>query len=191
MDIKFVGSGESAKAILYYIMDYISKAQFKAHIAYAMLEMAVCKLGEYNPWDDELTIQAKCMLQKCAHTMITHQELSSQQVMLYLLDLEDHFTSHKFKILFWTLFETVINSEDPSPECYQTSDVDNMDHLQDMTSNKEDQEIQHGNEEANTSADLDDELPPADVLEHDEIGILVGDGDEILTHSSKFTDYKC
>ena len=26
MDIKFISSGESAKAILYYIMDYISKA---------------------------------------------------------------------------------------------------------------------------------------------------------------------
>lgn len=35
MDIKFVGSGESAKAILYYITDYISKAQLKAHVAYA------------------------------------------------------------------------------------------------------------------------------------------------------------
>ena len=32
------------------------------------------------------------MLQKCAHAMISHQELSSQQVMSYLLDLEDYFT---------------------------------------------------------------------------------------------------
>ena len=191
MDIKFVGSGESAKAILYYITNYISKAQLKAHIAYAALEMAVRKLGEYNPWDDELTIRAKHMLQKCAYAMIAHQELSSQQVMSYLLDLEDHFTSHEFKNLFWTSFETAINSEDPSPECYQTSDVDNKDCLQDMRSNEEDQEIQHANEEANTSPDVDDELPPADVLEHDEIGISVGDADEILARSSQLTDYKC
>ena len=53
MDIKFIGSGESAKAILYYIMDYISKVQLKVHVAYTMLEMAVRKLGEYNPSDDE------------------------------------------------------------------------------------------------------------------------------------------
>jgi hypothetical protein len=66
MDIKSVGSGESAKAILYYITDYISKAQLKTHVAYAMLEIAVRKLGEYNPWDDEPTIRAKRMLQKCA-----------------------------------------------------------------------------------------------------------------------------
>ena len=39
--LKFVCSGESAKAILYYIMDYISKVQLKAHIAYAALELTV------------------------------------------------------------------------------------------------------------------------------------------------------
>ncbi|KAF8232999.1 hypothetical protein L208DRAFT_1102283, partial [Tricholoma matsutake] len=129
------------------------------------------------------------LILECAHAMIAHQELSSQQVMSYLLDLEDHFTSHEFKNLFWTLFETTINSEDPSPEGYQTSHVDNKDRLQDTTLNEEDQEIQGENDEADRSADLDDELLPADVLEHNEIGILVGDGDEIVAHSSQLTDY--
>ncbi|KIL63478.1 hypothetical protein M378DRAFT_45502, partial [Amanita muscaria Koide BX008] len=117
MDIKFIASGESAKAILYYITDYISKAQLKAHVAYAALELAVRKLGQYNAFDDEITLRAKHMLQKCAHAMISHQELSSQQVMSYLLELEDHFTSHEFKNLFWTTFEANVNSQDPSLEC--------------------------------------------------------------------------
>ena len=41
MDIKFVGSGVSAKAILYYITDYITKLQLKTHVAYVALELAV------------------------------------------------------------------------------------------------------------------------------------------------------
>src|SRR5882757_8867444 len=41
IDIKFIGSGVSAKAIPYYITDYISKTQLKAHVAYAVLELAV------------------------------------------------------------------------------------------------------------------------------------------------------
>ena len=41
MDIKFVGSGASAKAILYYITDYITKTQLKTHVAYAALELAI------------------------------------------------------------------------------------------------------------------------------------------------------
>ena len=47
MGIKFIGSGASAKAILYYITDYITKSQLGAHVAYAALEPAVGKLGEY------------------------------------------------------------------------------------------------------------------------------------------------
>ncbi|PBK79447.1 hypothetical protein ARMGADRAFT_950809, partial [Armillaria gallica] len=39
MDIKFIGSGVSAKAILYYITDYITKSQLKLHVAYAALDV--------------------------------------------------------------------------------------------------------------------------------------------------------
>ncbi|PBK92435.1 hypothetical protein ARMGADRAFT_875250, partial [Armillaria gallica] len=117
MDIKFIGSGMSAKAILYYITDYITKSQLKLHVAYAALELSVKKLGEYNPDEDEVTVRAKRLLQRCSYAMISHQELSAQQVVSYLLDHEDHFTSHKFAPLYWTAFETFIEDEQPSPEC--------------------------------------------------------------------------
>ena len=41
MDIKFIGSGLSAKAILYYMTDYISKTQLKMHVVYNALEIAI------------------------------------------------------------------------------------------------------------------------------------------------------
>ncbi|KAJ6457648.1 hypothetical protein C8R45DRAFT_772273, partial [Mycena sanguinolenta] len=118
MDIKFIGSGPAAKAILYYITDYITKTQLQAHVAYAALEVAVGKLGEYDPNVDEYTVRARRLLQKCAHAMIAKQELSAQQVVSYLMGFEDHFTSHRFNNLYWTGFEKFINDEDPSPECY-------------------------------------------------------------------------
>ena len=40
MDVKFIGSGGSAKAILYYITDYITKTPLKAHVAYTALKVA-------------------------------------------------------------------------------------------------------------------------------------------------------
>ncbi|KAJ7513269.1 hypothetical protein B0H11DRAFT_1649376, partial [Mycena galericulata] len=118
MDIKFIGSGASAKAILYYITDYITKSQWKTHVAFSMLELAVKKLGEFNPHEDDMTTRAKKLLQKCAYAMLSQQELSAQQVASYLLDFEDHFTSHSYRNLYWTSFENFINREDPSPECY-------------------------------------------------------------------------
>ncbi|KAJ7271863.1 hypothetical protein C8J57DRAFT_946264, partial [Mycena rebaudengoi] len=111
---KFIGSGGSAKAILYYITDYITKSQLKTHISFSMLELAVKKLGEFNPHEDDLTICAKKMLQKCAYAMISQQELSAQQVASCLLDFEDHFTSHSYRNFYWTAFENFIEKESPS-----------------------------------------------------------------------------
>ncbi|KAJ7839679.1 hypothetical protein B0H14DRAFT_2313180, partial [Mycena olivaceomarginata] len=101
MDIKFIGSGPTAKAVLYYITDYITKSQLQAHVAYAALELAVNKLEEFNPKEDDLTSRAKRLLQRCAHSMISKQELSGQQVASYLTDYEDHFTSHQFTNVYW------------------------------------------------------------------------------------------
>ncbi|KAJ7831845.1 hypothetical protein B0H14DRAFT_2364964 [Mycena olivaceomarginata] len=97
MDIEFIGSGASAKGILYYITDYITKSQLKTHVAFSMLELPVKKLGDFNPLEDDLTVRAKKMLQKCAYAMLSQQELSSQQVVSYLLDFEDHFTNHSYR----------------------------------------------------------------------------------------------
>ncbi|KAG1877565.1 hypothetical protein F4604DRAFT_1880450 [Suillus subluteus] len=96
MDIKFIGSGASVKAMMYYITDYITKAQLKVHIAYAALERATKKLGEYDPNVDDITMRAKLLLQKCAYSMLSHQELSGQQLCSYLMDFLDHYTSHRF-----------------------------------------------------------------------------------------------
>ena len=119
MDIKFIGSGESAKAILYYVTDYITKTDLKTHVAFSALQLAVKKLGEYDPTADEMTIRAKRMLQKCAYTMLSHQELSGQQVASWLIGNGDHYSSHKFRNLYWTAFEASVNAENPSPECYR------------------------------------------------------------------------
>ncbi len=120
MDIKFIGSGEDAKAVLYYITDYITKSQLKVHVAYAALELAVRKLSDIDFGDDRMQ-KAKRMLQRCAFSLLSNQELSSQQVVSYLLDFEDHFTSHSYSYLFWPSFERYANKIVPSPECYQGS----------------------------------------------------------------------
>ncbi|TDL19359.1 hypothetical protein BD410DRAFT_691197, partial [Rickenella mellea] len=106
MDIKFIGSGQSAKGILYYITDYISKAQLKSHVAYSVLAAAVKKMQLVDENDDSNTTKAKRMLVKCANALIAKQELSAPQVASYLMSYEDHFTSHSFRPLYYTSFET-------------------------------------------------------------------------------------
>ena len=191
MDLKFVGSGESAKAILYYITDYISKAQLKTHVAYAALELTVQKLGEYNSNENLFTTHAKWMLQKCAHAMISHQELSAQQVASYLSDYEDHFTSHEFNWLFWTTFEAHINSKDPSPECYNkpSKDVDPEEQMSDERHddhNSPDETVPGA-----TSTYIDEYVEQQNAIDHDEVAISVDSNDEIIAHPLQLMDYKC
>ncbi|KAK0452804.1 uncharacterized protein EV420DRAFT_1621675 [Desarmillaria tabescens] len=102
MDIQFIGSGASAKAVLYYITDYITKSRLKANVVYAALELSVRKLGEYDPQEDDITVRAKRLLQKCSYAMMTKQELSGQEV-----------ATHAFRPMFWTSLEHVIDVMDP------------------------------------------------------------------------------
>ncbi|KAJ3729328.1 hypothetical protein C8R42DRAFT_569717, partial [Lentinula raphanica] len=111
-DVKFVSSGPCVKAVMYYITDYITKSQLKAHVAYAALESALLRLGPYLNEDDDITVHAKRLLQRCSYAMI------NQQVASYLLDHGDHYTSHTYAKLFWPSFENYINAQKPSPECY-------------------------------------------------------------------------
>lgn len=116
MDIQFINSGASGKAILYYITDYITKTQLKLHTAYAALQGAIAKLeNEMSEDDDEFTCSAKTMLVKCANALLSRQELSAQQVAASLMHFGehghgDHYTSHKFSTLYWQGFENTINT---------------------------------------------------------------------------------
>ena len=150
MDIQFLGSGPSTKAIIYYITDYITKAQLKAHVAYAALELAVKKLEIPNTTDDIPTIRAKKLLQKCAYGMISEQELSSQQIASYLLDYEDHFTSHTFERLYWTMYERVVD------QIYPLTTIDNL--------NTDESNVQDQEEDLNTlDSALNDEKESLDI----------------------------
>lgn len=117
MDIQFIGSGESAKAMIYYVTDYITKSQLKAHVSYAALQLAVKKCENVDNADDDFTVRSKRLLQKSAYALISHQELSAQQVASYLMGYEDHFTSHQFNCLYWASFERFIDRQDTDKFC--------------------------------------------------------------------------
>lgn len=126
MDIKFIGSGQSAKAVIYYITDYITKSQLKTHVAYATLQAAVEKLKQAEqqsePTTDDFENRARILLVKCANSLIAKQELSGPQVASYLLGFGDHYTSHLFKSLYWTSFEGYINTLETRPTLNSNSD---------------------------------------------------------------------
>ena len=156
MDIQFLGSGPSTKAVIYYITDYITKAQLKTHVAYAALALAVQKLEQTVSTDDLPTVRAKKLLQKCAFSMIAQQELSGQQVASYLVDLEDHFSSHEFEPMYWTTYENLVNKIFPiahsNPDRHLHQHVSGDDVDEDATSLTDDEE--NVEDDANSLEDI-------------------------------------
>ncbi|KAJ3537287.1 hypothetical protein NM688_g6714 [Phlebia brevispora] len=123
MDIKFISSGEAAKAVIFYITDYITKSEMKAHVAYAALELAIKKLATADDCDDPFEMRAKRLLQKCAFALVSHQEMPAPQVAMLLENHELCYRSHQYANLYWTSVEGYLESLDPSPECSaRTSD---------------------------------------------------------------------
>ena len=190
MDIQFIGSGESAIAMIYYVTDYITKSQLKSHVAYAALQLAVKKCEQVDDADDDFTIKSKRLLQKCAYAMISHQEMSAQQVVSYLMDYEDHFMSHRFGNLYWASFERFVDRDDPmqlrNPTADMTRESGGTDHEhaqgEGELENHEPSRDELGNHELSddTSAEEDDEA---------EVSITVNKNGDVTELADQVSDY--
>lgn len=131
MDIKYVASGESAKAIIFYVTDYVTKTQLKMHVSHAALAGALAKLEareaeDVHEPDADPRVRAKRVLQKCAYEMISKQELSAPQVAANLMGYGDHYSSHKFRCLYWTAAECYVEECIPLDVSGQEDCIDNI-----------------------------------------------------------------
>jgi hypothetical protein len=185
-DIKFMASGDAAKSILFYITDYITKTGNKSHVSFGALEVALKKLGDYDPKDTDTELRAKKMLQKCVYAVLSHQELSGQQVAAYLKGYGDHYSSHKYRNLYWTAFERSVEIEDPSPECYQQdtsmAKIDERSVSSEEFDDSEDNEIP--DDVSNTM------LSAIDEGEGDDVTIAVAKSGTVVQCSSQVHDYR-
>ena len=77
MDIDLIDSGPDAKALIFYVMDYITKSQLPTHVTYTILEYAIHKLELVPNHDTDSMLKAKRLLWKCANALIAKQELSA------------------------------------------------------------------------------------------------------------------
>lgn len=114
VDVKFIGSGEAAKALLYYCTDYITKPSLPTHVGLGALQYAIKRTNEKASQDrkaeaDESVESGgkapKSALVTLVNGLMGRQEISHQQVMSYLIGGGDHYTSEKFAILFWSPFQ--------------------------------------------------------------------------------------
>jgi hypothetical protein len=102
MDIKYIGSGEAAKALVYYISDYIMKNTLATHVGLDTLSYAIKQNEAKYVGSKHSTSTAKIhksLFTKMVDAMMARQEMSHQQIMSYLVGSGDVYCSHKFCLL--------------------------------------------------------------------------------------------
>lgn len=194
MDLKFIGSGDNAKALIFYITDYVTKSPLKAHVSYSALEHAMKKFHLVDDPADDIAEVAKRLLRKCAFSLTSNQELSAQQVASYLLGHSDNYTSHQFANLYWPSFERYVNQQMPSPKCFvYNNPIERPECSDNPTSESlDDDDAPERTDEDDEDGDDDNDAAPhyADVdLDEDDVTIGTADGGNLVMLTGQLSDY--
>ncbi|CAF4911297.1 unnamed protein product, partial [Rotaria sp. Silwood2] len=99
MDIKFIWSGNDAKALIYYITDYVTKVTLSFHDTFALVQKSTTSYmnPSYQTDKADAIEKSRKLILRCDNTLAPQQELSGVQVASYLMNWNDHYTTHKFQ----------------------------------------------------------------------------------------------
>ncbi|KIJ56710.1 hypothetical protein M422DRAFT_148532, partial [Sphaerobolus stellatus SS14] len=107
MDIKYVGSGTAAMAMVEYVTNYIAKMSLDSTTVFAALCAAIKSVQEkppLNPLTETIDLEerSRLVLLKICNAMIGKRELSGPQVASFLINIPNRFTNHHFDRMFWS-----------------------------------------------------------------------------------------
>ena len=113
MDIKFIWSGNDAKALVYYITDYVTKSSLAFHDMFALTQQGIKSMEEQRGFNDNENVVEKSrrLVLRCYNMIASHQEVAGVQVASYLMNYGDHYTTHTFKNLFHISAENYLQAE--------------------------------------------------------------------------------
>ncbi|CAF3984286.1 unnamed protein product [Rotaria sordida] len=113
MDIKFIWSGSDAKALVYYITDYVTKMSLSFHDTFALVQKCITSFKNLSDQTDKESAieRSRKLVLRCYNTLASQQELSGVQVASYLMNWDDHYTTHKFQGLYLIQTERFLQTE--------------------------------------------------------------------------------
>ncbi|CAF4692007.1 unnamed protein product, partial [Rotaria sp. Silwood2] len=113
MDIKFIWSGNDAKALIYYITDYVTKMSLSFHDTFALVQKSITSYmhSSYQTDKEDAIEKSRKLVLRCYNTLASQQELSGVQVASYLMNWDDHYTTHKFQGLYLIQTERYLQTQ--------------------------------------------------------------------------------
>ena len=113
MAIKYIFSGSDAKALVYYITDYVTKPSLSFHDTFSLVQKAVQSIEKQKLNTDAVVNaeeKSRRLVLRCYNTLVSQQELSSTQVASYLMGWPNHYTTHDFVNLFLVGIENYLQA---------------------------------------------------------------------------------
>lgn len=113
MDIKFIWSGSDAKALVYYITDYVTKMSLSFHDTFALVQKSITSINNssYQTDKENAIEKSRKLVLRCYNSLASQQELSGVQVASYLMNWDDHYTTHKFQGLYLIQTERCLQTQ--------------------------------------------------------------------------------
>jgi hypothetical protein len=113
MDIKFIWSGSDAKALVYYITDYVTKMSLSFHDTFALVQKSITSImnSSHQTEKENAIEKSRKLVLRCYNTLASQQELSGVQVASYLMNWDDHYTTHKFQGLYLIQTERYLQTQ--------------------------------------------------------------------------------
>lgn len=113
MDIKFIWTGSDAKALVYYITDYVTKMSLSFHDTLSLVQKCITSIVDPSHQTNQQNAieKSRKLVLRCYNTLASQQELSGVQVASYLMNWNDHYTTHKFQGLFLIQTERYLQTQ--------------------------------------------------------------------------------
>lgn len=113
MDIKFIWSGNDAKALVYYITDYVTKSTLAFHDMFALAQQGIKSIEQQRVTDDidSAVEKSRKLVLRCYNMIASQQEVSGVQVATYLMNYGDHYITHTFRNIFLISIENYLQAE--------------------------------------------------------------------------------
>ena len=113
-DIKPVIYGKDTKNIGFYLTNYQNKDPSKTYNMSALLGSALVYHQKHLPQFQSLRDQNRLLIYRCFNVLNRQAELSGPQVISYLMNWGDHFTSHQYVPVYWNQVANVLGKVYPS-----------------------------------------------------------------------------
>jgi hypothetical protein len=113
MDIKFIWTGNDAKALVYYITDYVTKSSLAFYDMFALAQQGIKSIEQQRSTtgEDNAVEKSRKLVLRCYNMIASHQEVSGVQVASYLMNYGDHYVTHTFRNLFLISIENYLQTE--------------------------------------------------------------------------------